>query len=79
MKSEYFKILIASKMWDTHVRANLSKFCSEISMVFILADFLANFYKFQIFVEQSIFVVYKRLLYKKTSIFDGECNRIKRN
>ena len=42
-------------------------------MVFILA----NFYKFQIFVEQSIFVVYKCLLYKKTSIFDGKCNGIK--
>jgi len=43
----------------------------------ILAYFLANFPKFQIFLEQSIFVVQKRLVYEKASIFDGECNEIK--
>ena len=59
------------------MHASISKFCAEISTVLILANFLANFYKFQIFVEQSIFVVYKRLLYEKTSIFDRECNEIK--
>ena len=53
--------------------ANLSKFCSEISVVFNLADF----YKLQIFVNQSIFVVQKRLLYKKASIFDGKYDEIK--
>ena len=46
-------------------------------MMLILADFLANFYKFQIFVEQSIFVVYKRSPYEKASIFDGEYDLMK--
>ena len=43
----------------------------------ILADFSANFPKFQIFVEQSIFVVQKRLIYEKTSIFDEKYDEIK--
>ena len=38
----------------------------------ILAHFPANFPKFQIFLEQSIFVVQKRLIYEKASIFDEE-------
>ena len=36
----------------------------------ILAHFLANFYEFEIILEQSIIIVEKRLLYKKTFIFD---------
>ena len=43
----------------------------------ILAHFPANFRKFQIFLEQSIFVVQKRLVYEKASIFDGEYKGIK--
>ena len=43
----------------------------------ILAHFLANFPKFQIFLEQSIFVVQKCLLYEQASILDGKCNEIK--
>ena len=43
----------------------------------ILADFPANFLKFQIFIEQSIFVVQKRLTYEKASIFDEEYHAIK--
>ena len=43
----------------------------------ILAHFPAYFPKFQIFLEQSIFVVQKRLVYEKASIFDGECDTIK--
>ena len=43
----------------------------------ILADFPANFLKFQIFIEQSIFVVQKRLVYGKASIFDEEYHPIK--
>ena len=46
-------------------------------MEIFLADFSANFAKFQIFVEQSIFVVQKRLIYEKVSIFDEECDTIK--
>ena len=42
-----------------------------------LLHFSANFPKFQISLEQSIFVVQKRLVYKKTSIFDGEYDEIK--
>ena len=43
----------------------------------ILAHFPANFPKFQIFLEQSIFMVQKRLVYEKASNFDGECDEIK--
>ena len=43
----------------------------------ILAHFPAKHTKFQIFAEQSIFVVQKRLVYKKASISDGECDQIK--
>ena len=43
----------------------------------ILAHFPANFLKFQIFLEQSIFVVQKRLVYEKAFIADGECHEIK--
>ncbi len=39
--------------------------------------FSANLPKFQIFLEQSIFVVQKRLAYEKASIFDEECDEIK--
>ena len=38
----------------------------------ILAHFPANFPKFQILSEQSIFVAQKRLIYEKASIFDEE-------
>ena len=41
------------------------------------AHFPANFAKFQIFPEQSIFDVQKRLVYEKTSIFDGEYDAVK--
>ena len=43
----------------------------------ILAYFSANFSKFQIFLEQSIFAVHQRLVYKKASIFDGKSDGIK--
>ena len=46
-------------------------------MEIFLADFLAVLAKFQIFVKQPIFVVQKRLIYEKASIFDGECDEIK--
>ena len=45
----------------------------------ILANFLAKYMKFQIFLEQPIFVVQKRLIYEKVSIFDEEYNKIKIN
>ena len=43
----------------------------------ILSHFTANFPKFQISLEQSIFMVQKRLVYEKGSIFDVECDEIK--
>ena len=46
-------------------------------MEIFLADCSANFAKFQIFVEQSTFVVQKRLIYEKASIFDEKCDAIK--
>ena len=41
------------------------------------AHFPAKFPKFQIFLEQSIFVLQKRLIYEKVSIFDEESDGIK--
>ena len=43
----------------------------------ILAHFPANFPKFQIFLDQSIFAVNKHLVYEKASIFDQEYDEIK--
>ena len=43
----------------------------------MLANFSANVIKFQIFVQQSIFVVQKSLAYEKASIFNGEYDLIK--
>ena len=43
----------------------------------ILADFPANFTKFQNSVEQSIFELKMRLIYEKVSIFNGKHNEIK--
>jgi len=43
----------------------------------ILAYFSAKYIKFQIFLEQSIFVVQKRLVYEKASIFDGKYDAVK--
>ena len=62
---------------ETYVHANLSKSCSEIFAAVFVADFKANFLKFQILLEQPIFVVQKHLLYKKASIFDGKFDEIK--
>lgn len=38
----------------------------------IFADFPANFFKFQLFVQGSIFVVKEPQLYKKVSTFNEE-------
>ena len=43
----------------------------------ILADFPANFHKFQISLEHSIFIVQKRLVYEKAFIFDREYDETK--
>ena len=43
----------------------------------ILAYFPAKYIKFQIFVDQSVFVVQKHLIYKKSFIFDGKYDAIK--
>ena len=39
--------------------------------------FLANCPKFQTFLEQSIFVVQKHLIYEKASICNGKCDDVK--
>ena len=57
-------------MWDSTYQNFAQKFRWY-------AHFPANFPKFQIFLEQSIFVVQKRLVYEKTFIFDGEYDKIK--
>ena len=60
-----------------HTCANLSKYAVEISEAVFVADFKANFLKFQILLEQPIFVVKKRLLYEKAFIFDETFDEIK--
>ena len=59
------------------MHANPSKSCSEISAAVFVADFKANFLKFQILLEQPIFIVQKRLLHEKASIFDEKIDEIK--
>ena len=55
-------------------RANPSKFCLEILGV---CSFELISSKFQICMQQSIFVVQKRQLYEKTSIFNNKFDEIK--
>ena len=63
---------------DAYVRRQPIKFLlRNFCEMLILAHFPANFPKFQIFLEQSIFVVQKRLVYEKASIFDGKYDEIK--
>ena len=62
-------------MWD----ATLQNFDQKFRWYAHLADFSANFKIFQIFIEQSIFVVQKRLIYEKTSNFDGKYDASKIN
>ena len=49
----------------------------NFEIVFILAHFSAKYIKFQILLEQPIFVVQKRLPYEKASIFDEKFDEIK--
>ena len=57
-------------MWDSTYQNFAQKFRWY-------AHFPANFPKFQIFLEQSIFVVQKRLVYKKASISDEKYDEVK--
>ena len=79
MKSEFFKIILENFQ-------NIGRLCARqptkillrnFDGMLILAHFSANFPKFQIFLDQSIFVVQKRLVYEKASIFYGKCDEIK--
>ena len=49
----------------------------NFEIMLILVHFLAKYIIFQIFLEQPIFVVQKRLIYEKASIFDEEFHEIK--
>ena len=49
----------------------------NFGIMLILANFSAKYIKFQILLEQPIFVVQKRLIYEKASIFDGKYDGIK--
>ena len=79
MRSEYFKTILESLY-------NIGWLCVPLPFEFllrnfggmlILAHFPAKYVKFQIFLEQSIFVVQKRLTYEKASIFDEKYDKIK--
>ena len=62
------KNLLSYKYDILYVETKISdrNFCG----IRFFADFPANFPKFQIFLEQPIFIVRKGLLYEKTSIFN---------
>ena len=49
----------------------------NFEIMLILAHFSAKYIRFQILLEQPIFVVQKRLIYEKASIFDEEYYKIK--
>ncbi len=49
----------------------------NFKIMLILAHFSAKYIKFQILLEQSIFVVQKRLIYEKASISDEEYDEAK--
>ncbi len=49
----------------------------KILISIISADFPADIYQFQIILEQPIFVIKKRLIYEKASIFYEECDERK--
>ena len=79
MKSEYFNTFLVSVY-------NIGRFCGtqpfsillrNFCCMLILAHFPANFLKLQIFLEKTIFVVQKRLIYEKVSIFDETYDAIK--
>ena len=59
-------------MWTPTAQIFAQKFLRNAHF----SSFSANFLKFQIFLEQSIFVVQKRLVYEKVSIFDGKHDAI---
>jgi len=59
---------------DTHQHANPSKLGSEVSMLCFSRRFSS--YIFKVFVEQSIFVAQKRLVYEKASFYDGKNDAI---
>ena len=49
----------------------------NFGIMLILAHFSAKYIRFQMLVEQSIFVVQKRLVHEKVSIFDEEYDEAK--
>ena len=49
----------------------------NFEIMLILAHFSAKYIRFQMLVEQSIFVVQKRLIYEKAYIFDAKYDEIK--
>ena len=79
MKSECFKIILKSS-WNIgsvcahqHIKILIRNFGGML----ILADFPANLSKFQIFIQNSFFLVQRRLVYEKVSIFNREYDEIK--
>ena len=48
----------------------------NFEIMLILAHFPAKYIRFQILLEQPIFVVQKRLIHKKASICDGKYDEI---
>jgi len=52
------------------MKKNLAEFTNGFWLHFQVRDSIFQLCKFQIYVEQLIFVVQKRLSYEKASIFD---------
>ena len=49
----------------------------NFEIMLILVHFPAKYIRFQILLEHPIFVVQRRLIYEKASIFDGKYDAIK--
>ena len=60
-----------------HARQPFKMMVRNFEIMLILAHFPAKYIRFQIFLEQPIFVVQKHLIYEKASIFDGKYDEIK--
>ena len=58
------------KYWIPICALNHQNFAQKFLPLDILAHFSANFYEFEIILEQSIIIVEKQLLYENTSIFN---------
>ena len=64
-------------IWRVRARQPFKMRVRNFGIMLILAHFSAKYIKFQILLEQPIFVVQKCLIYEKASISNGKYDEIK--